>query len=371
VIVGAGCSGLSLACAMLDAKIAGSAIAIVDPRTRFDDDRTWCSFATERHAFSDLASHRWHRWLVSGETEVVVESPIAYEHISGRAFYDHALARCRDGGVELALGVEVREVWDRGDRVFVETSAGTRVGERAFDSRPHDPIEGRDAFLLQHFLGWFVETDEPTFDPRTATLMDFRVSQDRGIHFVYLLPFSDRSALVEDTYFSPTPLAAGDYERSITAYLARSVGSYRVTRTERGAIPMTSRRFERRPSRRVVRIGLGGGLARPSTGYAFGAIQRDATALARALASNELDQLSLERPPATRFLDRVFLNELAAHPQKAPALFVRLFERTSPETLARFLSELASLDDRLAVMRALPARDLAPRALRTALRFRR
>jgi lycopene beta-cyclase len=131
---------------------------------------------------------------------------------------------------------------------------------------------------------------------------------------------------------------------------------------------MTTRRIARRPSRRVLRIGVGGGLARPSTGYAFAAIQRDAAKIASAAAAGTLDDLPLERPKTTRFLDRVFLRQLAAHPERAPALFEQLFTRTAPGVLARFLAETASLDDNLAVMRALPARDLAPRAIRMMLR---
>jgi lycopene beta-cyclase len=368
-IAGAGCAGLSLACAMLEARVPGRAIAIVDPRTTFDDDRTWCSFAVAPHAFSDVASHRWHRWRIAAERDAVVESPIAYEHVSGRAFYDRALARCREAGVELLLGTSVRELWDRGDRVFVETDERSLVAEHVFDSRPHPPADDGEPFLLQHFVGWFVETERAAFDPTVATLMDFRVAQDAGIHFVYVLPFSDTYALVEDTYFSPAILAAADYERTLAEYL-RPLSPYRIVRTERGAIPMTTRRLERRPSRRVLRIGVGGGLARPSTGYAFAAIQRDSAMIAAAIASGSLDRVALERPKATRFLDRVFLRQLAAHPERAPALFERLFARTAPDALARFLGEAASLEDNLAVMRALPARELAPRALRmTLLRF--
>ena len=33
--------------------------------------------------------------------------------------------------------------------------------------------------------------------------MDFDVSQEQGLHFMYVLPFSANEALVESTYFSP------------------------------------------------------------------------------------------------------------------------------------------------------------------------
>ena len=40
-------------------------------------------------------------------------------------------------------------------------------------------------------------------DSSRAILMDFRCDQSRGIHFIYLLPFDDRTALVESTMFAP------------------------------------------------------------------------------------------------------------------------------------------------------------------------
>ena len=47
--------------------------------------------------------------------------------------------------------------------------------------------------MLQHFQGYVVETKEDVFDDATAILMDFRCDQSRGIHFIYLLPFSKKS----------------------------------------------------------------------------------------------------------------------------------------------------------------------------------
>ena len=69
-----------------------------------------------------------------------------------------------------------------------------------FDSRTPDIPENS---LLQHFIGLEIKTPHPVFDAGVVTLMDFRCDQSRGIHFIYLLPFSADTALVESTLFRP------------------------------------------------------------------------------------------------------------------------------------------------------------------------
>ena len=75
--------------------------------------------------------------------------------------------------------------------------------------------------LVQHFQGVHVTAAQPCFDPQVATLMDFRVDQSRGVHFIYMLPFSPTHALVESTLFSPQPCEAAFYQTAISDYLAR------------------------------------------------------------------------------------------------------------------------------------------------------
>ena len=80
-----------------------------------------------------------------------------------------------------------------------DEAAQKRLPKLTFDSRP--PRASRNA-MLQHFLGQEVIVDKPVFDDSTAILMDFRVDQSHGMHFIYLLPFSPTQALVESTLFS-------------------------------------------------------------------------------------------------------------------------------------------------------------------------
>ena len=70
--------------------------------------------------------------------------------------------------------------------------------------------------------------------------MDFRCDQSKGIHFIYVLPYSDRQALIESTMFSPDIQDDGFYEHAIRTYLSDHLGIDNVItlRKEKGAIPM-------------------------------------------------------------------------------------------------------------------------------------
>ena len=72
-------------------------------------------------------------------------------------------------------------------------------GNLIFDSRPPQIPSN---ILLQHFEGFIVNSKKDVFDDKTVILMDFRCDQSKGMHFIYLLPFSKKKALVESTMFS-------------------------------------------------------------------------------------------------------------------------------------------------------------------------
>jgi lycopene beta-cyclase len=360
LIVGAGCSGLSLAVALVDAGLR-SRIVLVDPRRDFGADRTWCFFddGRARHRFADCVTHAWTRWEVRSPDQTVVRSAdgLRYCHVPSERFYATALAALGDR-VELVLGESVEDLRDEGGTVTARTSRGTVLrARRAFDSRPQPraSLTGDHTRLLQSFVGQVVEAEHDVFDPGLATLMDFSVMQDDGIHFAYVLPFDARRALVESTFFAPQPRPRPTYERAIDGFLRDRHGleRWRVVAREDGAIPMTSEPFPLKASPRVYRIGIAGGLAKPSTGFAFLAIQRFSRELARRLVARELPEPPAPRPARTQVLDTVFLSYLARHPERAPATFTRLFARVEPHVLVRFLGDTGSAADDLRVMSAL------------------
>ena len=348
-IVGAGMSGLSLAVALRD---LGRPVHVYEAASEPPRARTFCGFEVDPHPFTDAVAHRWSRVAVRGhgQTHRLPLRQHPYAMIPGDAFVDRALALL-DGRVQLHFDSRVDDVRSLG-------------AEHVFDSRPVPAPAGA---LLQVFAGRFVRTEAPAFDPGTATLMDFRVDQERGVHFVYVLPTSPTEALVEDTYFTTEPVPADAFQRTLDRWL-EAVGPYRVVGTEGGVIPMSLEPPPPSPAG-ATRIGLGGGVTKASTGYAFAFAQRHARAIAEALGRGR-------RPPATvrsskdRFLDEVFLERLVATPEDGHRLFLQMFAAGNGDRLARFLSERASVGDTLAIMRSLPLAPFALQALRTGLTAR-
>jgi len=402
IIAGAGLSGLSLAVRLIEHGPSKARIVVIDPRTEFGRDRTWCQWQVEPHPFEHCISHRWSRWMAAdSEGEVVRSAPAhPYVHIPSDRFYADALSRLDVPGarVELRLGTAVERVASDAEAVFVHTDDGAVTsGAMLFDSRPmagHVPQPnraGRDrehVVLLQHFAGVIARCSRPVLDPECATIMDFRVPQSDGIHFLYILPYSPRRALVEATWFSARTHDEAAYrtglERALDRVFGRTAGSsekqtdpqhdlrvppdVRVEAYERGVIPMTTRSFRRRSGLRHIRLGLSGGMARPSTGYAFLSIQRDSAALVEEVNRTGLHALETMSIPRTRsvrskHLDAVFLGWLERHPGRAPALFRTLFERVPPEVLVRFLSDASSPLEDLQVVARCPMASFVEQAV--------
>jgi lycopene beta-cyclase len=387
IIAGAGLSGLSLTTALLDAGLPDNArIVLLDPReTLSGADRTWCFFDLVPHAFESAITHRWSHWRVrNGDHEVLRSAPgIAYCRIPGERFYDVALERIAAAGgrVEIQRGVTVENLESRGDHVDVHTDAGVLRARLAMDSRPPALTlasdDGKDVNLLQHFRGRVVRSAEPVFEVDTATLMDFDVSQAYGIHFVYVLPFDAHTALVESTFFTERLLPDAVYETAIETWLGRRHPgvAFQTISHESGVIPMTTKPFDACPSPRVVRIGTAGGHVKPSSGYAFLAVQRFvrefAPRVVSALHAGGSAEPPAARSPRTTALDTIFLSYLRSCPDRAPDTFYRLFERVPPAVLARFLSDSGTLADDVTVMRKSDSPRLALEAIRAAPLVRR
>jgi lycopene beta-cyclase len=188
--------------------------------------------------------------------------------------------------------------------------------------------------------------------------MDFRTPQPaRGVSFGYVLPVDDRYALVEYTEFAPALLTDAGYDAALRGYAARlglDLTALRVREVENGIIPMTDGPFRPRPSPRVVRIGTAGGATRPSTGFTFAAMLRQADQLARALAAGRPPVPAPAYPRRHLWLDAVALRALDRGHVDGVEFFARLFDRNPPERVLRFLDGVTSPAEELAVMSSSP-----------------
>ena len=371
VILGAGAAGLSLCHALLERGVTDN-IVVLDRKTSFTDDRTWCFWNTVPHPYSPLVSHCWHRWdVVQSEGNIAAQASAhtGYACLRGSDFYAYVTeAIRRHPNVTLKLGCSADSIAPNAHGVSVTAGGEAWDADYVFDSRPRPAPFGGLSFS-QRFFGQFVQTNVPMFDPGRCTLMDFRVSQERGLHFVYVLPFSPTDALIENTYIQgpgADTVTADRHRQEIRAYLAEHHGldSFSVSREEAGAIPMTTQPFPKRDGR-VFFIGTAGGCSKSSSGYTFARIQEQCRQMADAVQAGTLERFQEKTSsPRFRFFDTVFLQALRDNPAAFPGYFHRLFSRVSPDALTSFLSETSTWPSDFQIIRSLPLRPFVQAAVR-------
>ena len=348
-ILGGGCAGLSVA-----ARLAqdGRSLCVIEPRHGYSDDRAWSFWGTAPDPFEECVRASWSRWTVRGPKGLAVRGSarMRYKSIGAGAFYDRAQALIADNpAAALALGRTAGAVRRTGSGWQVDTNAGALTANHVIDTR----TPSRVPTYGQFFLGWEIRTERPVFDPDCVKLMHFRQARSRGIDFVYTLPFAPDRALVEVTSLAPVSPGQEVFRAWLETEIATlETGGFEVVREEAGALPMEVGYTERNQEG-VIRMGLGGGAARPSTGYAYTRIQAQADQIAEALRRGDAPQPRLDGH-ATRFMDRVFLQVLQTVPERGPALFESLFRNAPPDRLERFLSGSTHPVDRLSVMTSLP-----------------
>ena len=363
LILGAGCSGTSLAHYLEHSGYQGK-VVLLDSRTRFDNEQRWCTWSKLPDSMSSLVQKSWNEWTVCDENHSTSQTSenFHYKQIYGPQFFSffHSEWQKNQSNVELNLGERVEQITERKEFVEVTSNLETWHANIVFDARHKGSINlnsiknTSEIYLHQTFLGWEIEFPNEVFNEKKAILMDFRTAQIDGVNFIYVLPYSVKRALVESTSFSTNPLGSAKHTQELEKYIGENFGSnFSIKSKESGQLPMTSAKFPPKISERIFSIGIAGGNARPSSGYAFHRIQRQTSEIAHAICHKKSLPLSIAASKYN-FFDDVFLNLIAKKPESAKDSFMRLFDKVSPDILIRFLTEESSYLDDLAIVSALP-----------------
>ncbi|OGX81001.1 hypothetical protein BEN48_07515 [Hymenobacter glacialis] len=360
LIVGGSAAGLSLAYHLAqEPRLAGKKVLLIEPDAKDQNDRTWSYWSDTPMVFDGIAAHEWRQiaFRSPGFEKVIDLGAYRYRMIRGLDYY-HFVREALAGKPQFdQVRGTVESLENTATGVRAQSTAGTFSARYAFDSRPPNLQQLRQPqkhrYLLQHFVGWEVETDADAFNPEVVEFMDFRGEQHHEARFIYVLPFSARKALVEFTLFSEKLLLKAEYEAAIREYLATTLAGrdYRIAAVEIGAIPMTDHPLPARTGAHIINLGTRGGRAKPSTGYAFKRIQQHSARLVEALARTG-------HPPADttgdkwqfRLFDTLLLDIMKRRGESTRDIFRQLFERNPVERIFRFLDETTSWADNLRVM---------------------
>jgi lycopene beta-cyclase len=356
VIAGAGASGLLLADAILrEPALNDKTLLLLDRAPKTTNDRTWCFWERGDNPLEDVIHRRWSKLGVFGDGVARVFDPVPYRYkmLRGIDFYQHMDARVGDASRVTRLYGQISDLRQGADSASVTIDGRTLTGRFVFNSLPPPLPDGAQHHnLLQHFMGWVIETEDDRFDPDVATLMDFRIAQPDGTRFVYVLPLDARRALVEFTVFSGALLERAEYVRALRDYIEGTlkIDEFRIAHDEFGVIPMTDAPYPRGGGS-VMNIGTAGGATKPSTGYTFLRAQRQARKIAAQLAATG-DPFYAEPIAERRFkvFDSTLLNVLDKNRQGGAAVFANLFEHNPPALIFKFLDEDTTLAEDLRVM---------------------
>jgi lycopene beta-cyclase len=334
---------------------------VIERGPRLGGNHTWSFHGSdlsvdERALVDPLVSHSW-----SGQD---VRFPrrsralaTSYHSIRSSQLHEVVMAACGDS---VLLESDVVHVTASsvtlGDSSII-TARGVIDGRGFLDS-PHIELG------YQKFLGRVLELAAPHPLERPV-LMDATVEQRDGYRFIYVLPFSDKRILVEDTRYSDhTDLPRESMRTAIADYAERTLGvaTREVSAEEEGVLPVVlAGDIEAfwNGANGIARSGLRAALFHPTTGYSLGEAARLATRLAAdGFAPEDLYPITRRRSIALwnrsaffRLLNRMLFR--AAAPEARYRVLERFYGLSEP-LIERFYAGRPTVFDKARLLMGRP-----------------
>lgn len=373
IIAGAGCAGLSLLMRMMkDAYFQNKLILVVDSDKKKSNDRTWCFWEKEPDIFEDIIHHRWEQlyFYSSKYSNELQIQPYTYKMIQGIDLYECVKNESSTHkNIHWLTDNILHIINDQAtNRSGIVLSNQTIYAAKIFNSILFQPIQTtmHQYYFQQHFKGWVIRTTKPCFDQNIATFMDFRVSQEHGTTFMYVLPTSSTTALVEYTLFTEELLPDESYDIALKHYINQflHIDSYTVEHQEYGIIPMTNTKFNVVDGN-IIHIGIAGGQAKASSGYAFKFIQKRTAEIVASLKSDrQFNPAHSFNEKKGMLYDSTLLNVLHHKKMIGADIFASIFKYTKASSVFSFLDNDSSLLTDLQIMSSVPTKIFLPAALK-------
>ena len=371
IITGSGCAGLSLLMRLLQTpKLQHKKILVIAAQTKTQNDRTWCFWEKENGLFENIVHHRWQQLQFKSNmfSSTFSIAPYQYKMLRSIDFYNYVLQYAKAFSNVEFIYETVTAIKNETNKAVVLTATNEYHADYIFNSILFKNMEatGANYFLKQHFKGLLIETTFPCFDAAVATFMDFTVSQQAGTTFMYVLPTSPTTALVEYTLFTKNLLQPNEYDIALKNYISTqlNISNYKIMHEEFGVIPMTNFNF---PSRQgnIINIGTAGGQTKPSSGYTFQFIQKKTEQIVQSLIKNKHPFVEENfNDKKFRLYDSVLLNVLQNKKMSGDKIFSRIFQKNKPQQVLKFLDNETNLVEDLKIMGSVPMKTFLPTALK-------
>ena len=355
IFTGSGLSALMTVYEMLlSGKFEDKSILLIDENAKKVNDRTWC-FWDEDNLFDEIVSKNWNQAIFANEkfNRVLELTPYQYKKINGLDFYELVFKKISEHKNIHFLNQKVVDFTELGNHCIVKTKEETFTCNKIFNSIYHPEVvtaQSKFPLIQQHFVGWFIKSNEDVFTPNCATFMDFSVEQKGNTRFMYVLPTSKTEALLEFTLFSKDLLFKEEYESEIKKYIENlGITEYEIIEKEQGNIPMTCYPFWKHNTKSIINIGSAGGWTKASTGYTFKNASKKSKALVQFLKS-ESDFSKFHKKDKFWFYDLLLLDILSSKNELGSKIFSSMFKAGDSSVIFKFLDEETSFSEDLQVI---------------------
>ena len=358
IIIGAGCSGLSLLYEMNKSDILkNKTCAIFDKRKEFNKDKIWSYWNVYEHSFSDCLLNKWDKVIIKDNEEIILDcKDFNYQSVDSEKFYNKILNSVSSNkNINFFLDRNIDEISEQNDQIIIKSNNEIFKANLVFDSSLKN-INTNDTKIYQHFYGCEVHLNETISQSKYPILMDFNCNQSNWTHFFYTLPISDKKIFIETTWISDQQNFTKDkYISEIDEYIKKNLNyqkEYTISYNEMGSIPMFH--FQNITSyKKVIKIGTSANLTRKSTGYTFLNIQKFTKELVQKLIKN---QIIINNPIQSKynFLDKIFIKVLLSEKENMHKIFFRLFKKNKAIDIINFLSNQSNFFQDIKIILSMP-----------------
>ncbi len=359
IIVGAGCSGLSLAYEMNVKNLFNDkTCAIIDKRKEFNRDKIWSYWNIYEHSFYDCLINKWDKFCVKkNQNEIILNCEnFQYQSIDSQKFYKKILDNLNSNkNIKLILNKSVDKIYENKDEAIVQCGDEIFRSDIIFNSSL-DNKTTKESELFQHFYGCEVVFDENVNLPEYPIIMDFNCNQDSWVHFFYTLPMGKNKIFIENTWISNEKSFAFErYIAEINYYIQNNLNykkKYKTNYSEIGSIPMFHFKNNMK-YKKLINIGTAGNLTRKSTGYTFLNIQKSVKQIVINISKKQNikeSSVSLKY----NYLDNIFIKVLLEKKGSMYEVFFDLFKKNKTKDIVKFLSNTSNWFEDLRIILSMP-----------------
>ena len=216
VIIGAGCSGLSLAYRLLNTNISVCILETGNKKNRIR--KTWSYWDVYEHPFNNLENNSLNYISCMNNSNSIKLNCNKYNYKSiDSILFDDFIFNQIDASKNIDVFFDSTVDCLTIDNKYIRIKSNNNIfsAKEVYDSRP----DNIDASMYQVFLGYFIN---PTLSHSDVLpkLMDF--TQDNEFSFYYVIPFDDNRCLVEYTFFTDSIKTSDELKTNLDSYIKKT-----------------------------------------------------------------------------------------------------------------------------------------------------